>query len=334
MSTVRLSDVIIPKVYESYQEVNSVEKTAIFQSGIITRNAMLDQKANSGGNILNIPFWNDLGNDEPNLSNDDPSSLATPLKLTSGEQIARIAYLNQSWSATDLAGELAGSDPMTRIAGRTGAYWQRQFQKRIVNTAYGIYLDNVANDSGDMRYNIASESIAGQSGATKFNRTAFVEAAMTLGDAFDNLGAIVVHSSVYKTMINNNDIDFIQDSDGTLKIPTYLGHTVIVDDGSTVVAGTTDGLKYVSILFGAGMFGYGEGSAKVPVEVERQALQGNGAGVETLIERKTWLVHPSGFAVGTAPSGVSYTNAELATATTWNRLVPRKSVPLAYLVTN
>lgn len=334
MASVRLTDVIVPDVYATYQEVNSVEKTAIFQSGIITTSPLLNEKASSGGNILNIPFWNDLGNNEPNLSNDDPSSVATPLKLTSGEQIARVAYLNQSWSATDLAGELAGSDPMRRIASRTGAYWQRQFQKRLVSSAYGIYLDNVANDSGDMRYNIASESIAGQSAATKFNRTAFVEAAMTLGDAFDNLGAIVVHSSVYKTMINNNDIDFVADSEGNMRIPTYLGHTVIVDDGSTVVAGTTDGLKYVSILFGAGAFGYGEGSAKVPVEVERQALQGNGAGVETLVERKTWIMHPAGFAVGTAPANISYTNTELATANTWNRVVARKSVPIAYLVTN
>lgn len=334
MSSVRLADVIVPDVYATYQEVNSVEKTAIFQSGIITTSQLLNEKASSGGNILNIPFWNDLGNNEPNLSNDDPSSIATPLKLTSGEQVARVAYLNQSWSATDLAGELAGSDPMKRIASRTGAYWQRQFQKRLVSSAYGIYLDNVANDSGDMRYNIASESIAGQSAATKFNRTAFVEAAMTLGDAFDNLGAIVVHSSVYKTMINNNDIDFVADSEGNMRIPTYLGHTVIVDDGSTVVAGTTDGLKYVSILFGAGAFGYGEGTARVPVEVERQALQGNGAGVETLVERKTWIMHPAGFAVGTAPANISYTNTELATATTWNRCVPRKSVPMAFLVTN
>lgn len=334
MAEVRLSDVIIPEVYESYQAVDSVEKTAIFESGIITQNALLNQTANSGGNLVTIPFWKDLANDEPNVGTDDPSVLAVPKAITTGEQIARVAYLNQAWSAMDLAGELAGSDPMQRIASRTSAYWNRFFQRRLLSSAYGILLDNVANDSSDMVYNIASESIAGQSASTKFSRSAFVEAVMTAGDAFANVGAIAVHSTVYKTMLNNNDIDFIPDSQGNMTIPTYLGHRVIVDDGATVVAGTTDGQKYVSIIFGAGAFGYGVGSPRVPVEIERSALAGRGSGVETLVERKTWIIHPSGFKINSTPAGLSHTNAELATAAAWDRVVERKNVGLAYLITN
>lgn len=336
MATVELTDVIIPEVYESYETENSPEKTAMFESGIVTRNEKLDELANSGGNLVNIPYWKDLdGADEANISSDDPTSSATPAKITADKQVGIVSYLNKPYSAADLSGELAGSEPMQRIRNRFGSYWQKQWQRRALQTARGIHLSNVANNSGDMVHDIASESIAGQSASTRFSRSAFVEAAFTLGDAFASTGSVGVHSMIYKTMVDNNDIDFIPDSEGNLTIPTYLGKRVIVDDGNIVVAGTTDGFKYLTILFGEGAFGYGEGMPKVPVEVERNALQGDGGGVETLIERKTWLLHPAGYQFTQATmTGVSPTQAELATANNWTRVFDRKNVPMSFLITN
>jgi hypothetical protein len=335
MATTRISDVVVPEVYATYTAVNSPEKTAIYQSGIIERNAFLDQQASGGGNVVYIPFWNDLdGSDEANVSSDDPAQNATALKISAGKQQARIAYLNQVYSAADLAGEVAGSDPMQRIRNRFGSYWVKQWQRRMLSSAYGVLLDNQANDSGDMVNDIASESIAGQSASTRFSRAAFTTAAFTLGDSFENVGAIAVHSSIYKQMVDQDDIDYIRDSDGNLVIATYLGKQIIVDDGATTIAGSTDGVKYVSILFGNGAFGYGEGTASVPVEVEREALQGNGGGVEYLVERKNWLLHPFGYQFTGSPSGESATIAELANAGSWDRVVERKNVPMAFLVTN
>lgn len=334
MALVQLSDLIIPEVYGSYTAVNSPEKTAFFQSGIVARSGMLDAKANTGGDTENLPFWKDLDSSvEPNLS-DDSLTKATPNKVTAGKQVARLAYLNQWYSAADLAGEIAGADPIEQIVNRFGTYWQRQWQKRLISTTNGVLADNVANDSGDMVIDAASESIAAQSALTKFNRDVFTEAVYTMGDAADQLGAIGVHSSVMAQMVKNEDIEYILDSAGRLSIPTYMGLRVIVDDSFTVAAGSTDGFKYTSVLFGAGAFGYGEGSPLLPVETERQALEGKGAGVEYVGERKTWILHPFGFSDTGTPSGQSYTNAELATAGTWNRVVERKNIPLAYLVTN
>lgn len=334
MALTQLSDVIIPEVYRSYTAVDSPEKTAFYQSGIVVSNEGLNAKANEGGETLNVPFWKDLDSSvAPNLS-DDTTDTATPNKIEAAKQIARNAYLNQGYSSADLTGEVAGSDPMQRVRNRFGTYWMRQWQRRLIASTNGILADNVANDSGDMVIDVASESIAGQSASTLFNRDAFTEAAYTMGDMATELSAISVHSAVMQQMVKNNDIVYIPDSQGQLTIPTYMGLRVIVDDGMTVTAGSTDGFKYTSVLFGAGAFGYGEGSAKVPVELEREAAQGNGGGVETLWERKTWLLHPFGFATGTAPSGQSYTLAELAAAASWDRVVERKNVPLAFLVTN
>lgn len=336
MATTRLSDIIDVVVYQDLPQVNGPEKTAFFESGIVTRTPVLDALASAAGKTAELPFWNDLdGSVEVNYSTDNPASSATPQKITQGEQIARKAFVNQGWQAADLASELAmGGTAMEAVRAKTSMYFQRQWQRRLVAATNGILADNVANDSGDMVVDVASESIAGQSASTLFNRDAFTEAVYTMGDAATSLSAICVHSAVMSQMVKNDDIDYIPDSQGRLTIPTYMGMRVIVDDGMTVTAGTTDGFKYTSVIFGAGAFGYGVGMPEVPVEVEREAAQGDGGGIETLWERNTWLLHPFGFQQTGTPAGLSFTQAELAAAAQWDRILERKLVPISFLVTN
>ena len=321
MATTRLSDIIDVTVFQDLPQVDGPEKTRFFESGIITRNSLLDGLASGPGKVAELPFWNDLdGSIEVNYSDDDPSNLATPQKIVQGEQIARKAFVNQGWQAADLASELAmGGTAMEAIRAKTDRYFARQWQRRLVASANGILADNVANDSGDMVVDVSVEAIASQTADTKFNRDVFTEAAYTMGDSASDLTAIAVH---------------IPDSMGNLTIPTYMGLRVIVDDGMTVTAGTTDGFKYTSVLFGAGAFGYGVGSPETPVEVEREASQGNGGGIETLWVRNTWILHPFGFQATGTPAGESFTNAELAAATSFDRILDRKLIPMSFLVTN
>ena len=337
MSTVQLSDIIDVVVFQDLPAVNSPEKTAFFESGIITKSPLIDALANAAGKTAELPFWNDLdGSSEVNYSTSNPADVATPEKIIQGEQIARKANVNKGWSASDLASELAmGARAMDQIRARTDTYFMRQWQRRLIAATNGILADNIANDSGDMVIDVASESVAGQSATTRFSRTNFTAAAFTLGDMFENVGAIGVHSQVYKQMVDQDDIDYIPDSQGNMVIPTYMGKRVIVDDGMTVTAGSTDGFKYTTVLFGAGAIGYGEGSPIMPVEVEREASQGNGGGIETLWRRNTWIVHPFGYQNTGTPAGEGgFTLAELGAAGAWDRVVSRKNVPLAYLITN
>ncbi|MDZ5602593.1 phage coat protein [Pseudomonas sp. RP23018S] len=341
MATTRLSDAVIPEVYADYQAENTPEKTAFFESGVVVRNEMLDTKANTGGQEIQIPFWRDLdASVEPNASNDDPADMAAPNKLGSGLQKARISYLNQGYSAADLVVELAGSDPMQRIRNRFGTYWQRQWQRRVIASAVGLLADNEANDDGDMVYDGA---------AGLWSRQAFTSAVFTLGDAFGQLSAIAVHSLAYKQMVDADDIDFVKDSQGNLTIPTFMGQRVIVDDSMPATSGGNPAsITTTAVLFGAGAFGYGEGSPEVPEEIERQARAGNGGGVETLWERKTWILHPFGYqftgdditnranlrgrtGADTSVDEFSPLLADLRKAANWNRVVDRKNVPIAFL---
>jgi hypothetical protein len=334
MAITQLSDVIVPEVYQTYGAVNSPEKTAFYESGVIVSNPGLVAKANEGGETLNVPFWKDLdASAEPNYSDDSENS-ATPQKVEAGRQIARVAYVNQGYKSADLTGEIAGSDPMQQVRNRFGTYWMKQWQRRVLASSNGILADNIANDNSDMVIDVAANATGGVTTDTRFNRDVFTDAVFTLGDAATDLTSMGVHSQVLSRMVKNDDIVYMPDSEGKLTIPTYMGLVVIVDDGMTVTAGTTSGFKYTTVLFGQGAFGYGEGSAKTPVELDRGASQGNGGGVETLWERKTWLLHPFGFAVGTAPADATYTLAELRLAGTWDRVVERKNVPLSFLITN
>lgn len=336
MATTRLSDIIDVTVFQDLPQVEGPEKTLLFESGIVTRNTMLDGFANGPGKTAELPFWNDLdGSVEVNYSSDNPASSATPQKLAQGEQIARKAFVNQGWQAADLASELAmGGTAMEAIRARTDRYFARQWQRRLIASINGIIADNVANYSGDMVHDVASESVAGQSASTRFSQDGFIEAAYTMGDMVDGVTAIAVHSTVAKQITKLNGAEDVRDSEGNLLYRAYLGRRIIVDDGLPVVAGSTDGLKYTSILFGPGALGYGVGSPEMPVEVEREAAQADGGGIETLWRRNTWLLHPFGFQSTSSPSGNSFTLAELATAAVWDRVLDRKLVPVAALITN
>jgi len=107
MATVQLSDIIDVTVFQDIPAVNSPEKSAFYQSGIVVQSPLIDALASAAGKVGELPFWNDLANDDPNLSTDNPASSATPKNVAQGEQITRKALLNQGWSAADLASELS-----------------------------------------------------------------------------------------------------------------------------------------------------------------------------------------------------------------------------------
>lgn len=341
----RLANIIDVTIFQDLPPENNPEKTALFQSGVVVRNQLLDNLANAPGKIAELPFWKDLNPEaEQNYSNDSPADVATPLQLVQDEQIARKAFVNQGWTESDLAAELAmGGNAMRRIRARVDNYWAWRWQRRVVSTAVGVMLANVANDSGDMITDISTQDGDAATDVNLFSRSAMVSAAFTMGDRFDELSAIVVHSVVAQRMIDNDDIVYVPDSAGNLTIPTFLGKRVVIDDGAPVIAGTTSGFRYVSMIFGSAAFGYGEGTPEVPLEVEREAAQGNGGGVESLWSRKTWLIHPLGHkflsTVVSGPTGetvnnISPTDADLALASNWERVHFRKNIPLAFLVTN
>jgi hypothetical protein len=351
----QVADIIVPEIFTAYTQQLTEEKARLVQSGVLSRNPLIDEKLAGGGLTFNIPSFNDLDNDADRVSTDatDPrynvgySQSPIPNKITTAQEIAVRLSRNNSWSTADLAAALAGADPLAAIANRVGFYWARRLQAAFVATMVGLFNDNEAVAGGTDTHvqNDMTNDISGTfaDGVTTFSAEAFIDAVQTMGDSQQDIVACMVHSVVFSRMQKNNLIDMIPDARGEITIPTFLGREVIVDDGlpNGVAGGLTAG-DYSSWLFGVGAVGLGVGSAKVPTEVSRRADGGNGGGQDVLHSRVEWSIHPAGHRyAGTAPDGGPANGSlqtpaanELSHAGSWSRIfAERKQIKIARLIT-
>jgi hypothetical protein len=338
-----VSDIVTPEIFTSYIQQITEEKSRLIQSGALARNPLLDALLAGGGLTFNIPSFKDLDNDADNISTDvaadaitGGSDDANPMKIGTGQEVAVRLSRNQHWSSADLAGDLAGPDPMNAIANRVGTYWARRLQAAFVATVTGMFADNAAAPSGsehvqgDMTNDISGTYSAG---TTDFSTEAFIDAVVTMGDSGDALSLLMVHSIVKAKMRKNDLIDFIPDSEGNMKIPTYQGLLVVEADAVPHSSGT-----YETWVFGVGAVQLGAGSPKVPTEVARHSLSGNGGGSEVLSNRHEWAIHPvgckyAGTAANGGPSNAATSN-NLAAAGSWERVYgERKQIKIARLIT-
>ena len=335
MAVTRLSDVIVPQVFDAYMRKRTAENWRPVQSGILRKDANMVRFLQGGGKIENVPFWNDLADDEANVGTDDPSEESVPAKLTSGKDIAVRHNRNHAWSSARLAGIHAGDDPMKAIADFVDDWWQRQYNSYLVQTLSGVFADNAANDAGDMRSVIGTDAGGSPTSAELISAEAILDTAQTMGDSADTLQVLMMHSVPFRRLQKLNLIDFIPDSRGEVKIPTYLGYEVIVSDTCPAVAGSNRTL-YSTYLVGRGAVAWAEVPPPMPVEIERKPAKGRGQGVDELYVRRQFVLHPYGIKWTSAEmTDDSPSNAELAKAANWDRVyAERKQVRLSELVTN
>ena len=319
-TAVRLSNIFRADYYQTIAAVNSPEKTAFYESGIIKRAPNLDQIAKNGQGTATVSYWQDLDADEePNITTDDPDQIGKVGNASQTSMKARTLYLNKGYAVSDLAAELANSDPMTHIRNRFGTYWTRRWQRYLIGASRGIIASNIANNDGDMVIQ----------GGGIISAENLIDAAFTAGDAADAFSAIGVHSVVMKQMAKQDLIETIKDSAGRIILQTYLGKPLFMDDSLVMADG-----EYLTVFYGAGAFGYGVGSPEMPVEIERKASGGNGGGAEILWERQTYILQPAGFSwQGEEDPNKSPTAAQYAAAANWTRSFDRKQVPFAAVLT-
>lgn len=317
--TVKISDVIVPEVFNPYVVQRTMELSALFQSGIAQRTPEFDRLASVGAKTVQMPFWGDLTGDDEVL--DDQNAL-TPGKIQASKDEAVILRRGRAWGANDLAANLAGDDPMRVIGDLVASYWVRRYQAALIATLEGVF------DSPSMATNV--HNIAGETGEDAvISAKTTVDAAQKLGDAKGELTAIIMHSATEAVLKKQDLIEYIPAStNGTDRIPTFLGKQVIVDDG--VPFDTNMGVA-VTYLFGPGAIAYGEGNPVgfVPTETDRDSL----AGEDYLINRRTFILHPRGVRFTSQNvSGVSPSNAELADGDNWERVFEPKAIRIVKFI--
>jgi hypothetical protein len=308
MPTTQISDIIVPEVFNPYVTQKTMELSALYNSGIISNDPELDALAASGGKILNMPYFNDLSGDDEVLSD---SGALTPEKISAGQDQAVLLMRGKAWSVNDLAKALSGADPMAAIGDLVAGYWARQMQKTLISILKGAF--GAASMAGNV-----SDISALASGAELIGASTFIDASQKLGDAKEKLTAVGMHSAVVAYLAKQDLIQTIRDSQGNVVLKTYMGKTIIEDDGCPVDAGV-----YTTYLFGQGAVGLGNGNAPVPTETDRDTLAGN----DILINRKHFILHPRGIKFTSASVvGASPTNTELSTATNWERVYENKAI--------
>lgn len=333
-----LSDVVFRDELRDYMRVNTAEKTAFFQSGILTNNRDMSTLLASPSNTFTIPWWVDLdASVESNYSNDVYTDVAVPLSVTSASMQARAAYLNEGWNAMSLVKNITNQDPLEFVAGRLTSYWQRVAQRRTIATVVGLYNDNVADNGGDMVVDAGGPISA----------AAIIRAKATMGDYTPQiitpsgtkaLSTIAMHTAVYTELQILNLIDFTPIADQVPEFGRYQNMIVVLDDSMPVI-GTGADAKYLSVIFGPGAIGYAEEQDEDDMEYDREPARGNGGGSETLWTRRNFVLHPLGYsflsATITGTPGttrpISANWSDLALATNWERKFNRKQVPLAFV---
>lgn len=303
----------IPQLFLEYQQEEIQDRNALVTSGLMVTNDAIQAEFAKGGKTIDLPFFGDLTGDSQIL--DDTTGLVADA-IGGDVQTGVRNVRGKAWKSSDLAGELAGSDPMQAIARRTGQYWVRDMQKTLVSILKGMFVAG-----GPLA---SSHAVGGTS--TELTQSAMVSGIAKLGDAGQELTGIVMRSPVYYALMN---LDLIVPASSTsqldtrlsaqrLELGTYLGRPVFVDDTLPVDVGAGSGGKDVhhTYFFGPGAFAYATAPAKTPVETDRDSLKG----IDYLINRTHYMIHPNGISwVGNA-AGNSPTNTELATGTNWQKV--------------
>jgi len=308
MAKTQISDVIVPIEFSPYVVERTNELSRLVQSGLVARAAEFDTLASGGGTTFPMPFWRDLTGSSEELS--DAGAL-TPAKIQAAQDQARKHFRGKAWASNDLAGYLSGDDPMRQIGDLVASFWMRDMQRTIlIPSLQGVFAAALA---GTHIWDISAAAPPFVD-ANLIGTDSVIEAAGRLGDAWEKIVAMTMHSVPFRRLQKLNLIEFVPLADQNIMVPRFLGREVIVDDGMPVAAAGA-GFQYTTYLFGAGAIALGEGGpdAEEATETDRDIL----AGDDVMTTRRHFIMHPRGIAYTGTPAGVSPTAAELANGANW-----------------
>lgn len=312
----KVSDVIVPEIFNPYVREASVRVNAFFQSGIIESVADLNF-GNRGGLAIEMPFWKALGERAQLLDDDYDLEIK---KIQSGQDTAVQHARALVYGASDLSAALAGDDPMRAIGDGMAENWSFEFNHMLLASLDGA-MANVAANTHD---------ISALSGAASLiDGASFIDATQLLGDHKEQIVGIAMHSAVEAALAKNDLIETIRDSEGTIVMKTFMSKRVIVDDAIEPASGGV----YSTYLFGPGAIGWGEGNPKVPTETDRNPLINGGQ--EYLVNRRHFVLHPRGIR-WTPASGVpakqTPSDTELGDSGNWTLVYDQKNIRIVKFI--
>lgn len=324
----KLTDVIVPELFNPYVVEKTMELSALFNSGIVQNNSEFDRLASEAAPIHNMPFFEDLTGDAEAIIEDMD---LTAEKIASSKDVSTTIRRAKMWASTDLAAALAGADPMKAIGDLVAKYWSRQMQKELIAILKGVFGTYTSEEDvaiTPFAEHILDITTASSAAAKKISASSFIDALQLLGDAQETLTGVVMDSATKSHLKKNNLITTERDSN-SVEFSTYQDRRVIVDDGCPVEM-TDAGQVHTIYLFGEGAVALGNGNPVgfEPTETDRDKQKGSG--VDYLINRKTFILHPRGIKWTDAVRAniETPTREELSNAQNWQRVFEHKAIPM------
>lgn len=325
MPITKIEDVIVPELFEPYVIKRTAELSALFQCGIVQRNSTFDTLAGEAARTHNMPFFEDLtGDSEATLEN----VTMTPSKIGSNKDVSTTILRQKMWAATNLSAALAGTDPMRAIGDLVAGFWARDHQKELIALLKGVF-GSYTEGEGDsaktitpMADHILDLTTMSTAAAKVLGASAFIDACQLLGDAQSQLSGVVMHSATKSMLKKKNLIETERDSTD-VEFETYQSRRVTVDDGCPIEDGV-----YTTYLFGQGAIAYGIGNPVGHIATEVDRNKQIGGGIDYLINRKAFILHPRGIAyTGAVRDNVETpTRAELSNAQNWKPVYESKQL--------
>ncbi len=324
MAETRLANAQIDlEVFNAYSVEPSIYRSRFYNSGAMALNGQMGTMLAGNGESYSLPFWKDTAGTTGDIPQEGTDQ--TVNALTSAKQTFRKQVRTKAWGSNDLVPVYSGSDPVTVAQSLVMPYWAQAFDQLAIKSIIGVLADNAANYSGDLINDISAAS----GSAAYFSDNAVIDAQALLGENgvvggtdTRDFAAILVHPATYAYMRKLDLIDFDPVSDQTRPMGTYMSMTVIVDRNAPL-----DTADYSSILFKPGALQFGlTSSGYLPTELNRKPL--DGFGIDEIITRRAFAIHPVGFAsVEAGVAGITPTDAELILAAHWDRVYLAENCP-------
>lgn len=309
-------------VATTFVDKNPELKSIFRDAGVFVTSGEIVNALNSNQPAVIIPHLLEPDyNLEANYSNDIYNDIAEPRMLEFGATRARVAYMNEGWTASALALQLSAANPNELIAKRANKYWTAQMQMRAIATAYGIY-------------NMQAKDKKLTTTADKFDAAAFIGAKSSITTG---IKGIMVTSQANKMTMVLSQLQIPGTNPNELKtVDVYNDYIVVTNDKYTKLAGG----ETLSILFGESAMVAESKPNPRDLRVETAEARGNGGGVDTLWTRRDAIVHPQGFNFtsakitgGTKNQALSASLTDLTDPTNWELAGGVEDTAIRFLVT-
>lgn len=340
-----------PEAFAAYtKNVPNLKRNELIKSRALVGNADIRAAFNSqtGTYYARIPM---LGNLDGDPQNYDGSTTIVPSSTTTFEQGVVVFGRAKAWKERDFAADITGGvDFMGNIAKQVSAYWENIDQGILLAILNGLFS---MTGTGNLAFvNGHTLDISAETGNdTQGNPLNCVGAAslntvaqQACGDNKAAFSLAIMHSAVATNLENLKLLKYMTYTDASgiardLALGTWNGRTVLVDDGMPTEE-VEAGIKYTTYVLGDGAFSYEDIGAKVPYEMERDALANGGEDV--LVSRQRKCLAPKGISFK-VPSGMgmSPTNAHFEDGANWElvhdagstrKYFDHKAIPIARIV--